>query len=112
MAANRQTYRHTHARAQCSHASVGLAQARPNNKMLTSNWHSTGRLVVVVGANTDNEIHSSKIITVVKSKICHVCTETSCQHTPTTSSSIQTIYDTQREQLQIQTWKINHSIKI
>ena len=35
MAANRQTdrqtYIHTHARAQCSHASVGLAQARPNN---------------------------------------------------------------------------------
>ena len=30
MAANRQTYIHTHARAQCSHASVGLAQARPN----------------------------------------------------------------------------------
>ena len=33
MAANRQTDadRHTHAHAQCSHASVGLAQARPNN---------------------------------------------------------------------------------
>ena len=30
MAANKQTDRHTHARAQCSHASVGLAQARPN----------------------------------------------------------------------------------
>ena len=29
MAANRQTYTHTHARAQCNHASVGLAQARP-----------------------------------------------------------------------------------
>ena len=29
MAANRQTDIHTHARAQCSHASVGLAQARP-----------------------------------------------------------------------------------
>ena len=26
----KQTNRHTHARAQCSHASVGLAQARPN----------------------------------------------------------------------------------
>ena len=47
----KQTYRHTPARAQCSHASVGLAQARPNNKMLTSNWHSTGRWLVVVGAN-------------------------------------------------------------
>ena len=30
MAANKQTDRHTHARAQGSHASVGLAQARPN----------------------------------------------------------------------------------
>ena len=34
MAANRQTDRqtdtHTHACVQCSHASVGLAQARPN----------------------------------------------------------------------------------
>ena len=32
MAANRQTDRHTDACAQCSHASVGLAQARPNNQ--------------------------------------------------------------------------------
>ena len=30
MAANRQTDRHTHAHAQCSHASVRLTQARPN----------------------------------------------------------------------------------
>ena len=30
MAANRHTYIHTHARAQCNHASVGLSQARPN----------------------------------------------------------------------------------
>ena len=29
--ASKQTSKHTHARAQCSHASVGLAQARPNN---------------------------------------------------------------------------------
>ena len=28
---HKQASRHTHARAQCSHASVGLAQARPNN---------------------------------------------------------------------------------
>ena len=35
MAANRQTYIHTHARAQCSHASVGLAQARPNKPPLS-----------------------------------------------------------------------------
>ena len=28
---DRQTDRHTHARAQCSLASVGLAQARPNH---------------------------------------------------------------------------------
>ena len=34
MAANRQTYIHTHARAQCSHASVGLAQARPNKPVI------------------------------------------------------------------------------
>ena len=27
---NQQTNKHTHTRAQCSHASVGLAQARPN----------------------------------------------------------------------------------
>ena len=37
MAANRQTdrqtYIHTHARAQCSYTSVGLAQPRPNSYM-------------------------------------------------------------------------------
>ena len=31
MATNRQTDIHTHACAQCSHASVGLAQAHPNH---------------------------------------------------------------------------------
>ena len=30
---DRQTDIHTHARAQCSHASVGLAQARPNERI-------------------------------------------------------------------------------
>ena len=30
MAASKQASKHTHACAQCSHASVGLAQARPN----------------------------------------------------------------------------------
>ena len=30
MAANRQIYIHTHARAQCNDTSVGLSQARPN----------------------------------------------------------------------------------
>ena len=46
MAANRQTDRHTHTRAQCSHASVGLAQARPNKhhctamEVLTLGWAS------------------------------------------------------------------------
>ena len=30
MAASKQANKYTHARAQCSHASVGLAQARPN----------------------------------------------------------------------------------
>ena len=32
-----QTDIHTHARAQCSHASVGLAQARPNNSLYIGN---------------------------------------------------------------------------
>ena len=36
MAANRQTERHTHARAQCSHTSVGLTQACPNYNALLS----------------------------------------------------------------------------
>ena len=36
MAANRQTYIHTHARAQCSQASVGLAQARPKLELVVS----------------------------------------------------------------------------
>ena len=46
MAANKQTDRHTHTRAQCSHASVGLAQARPNKhhctamEVLTLGWAS------------------------------------------------------------------------
>ena len=31
--ASRQASKHTHARAQCSHASVGLAQARPNYQL-------------------------------------------------------------------------------
>ena len=30
MAASKQANKHTHARAQCSHANVGLAHARPN----------------------------------------------------------------------------------
>ena len=35
MAASKQASKHTHARAQCSPASVGLAQAHPNN----SKWY-------------------------------------------------------------------------
>ena len=31
MATSKQASRHTHAHAQCTRASVGLAQARPNN---------------------------------------------------------------------------------
>ena len=31
MAASKQANKQTHARAQCSHANVGLAQARPNH---------------------------------------------------------------------------------
>ena len=34
--ANKQASKHTHARAQCSHASVGLTQARPNYWAYTS----------------------------------------------------------------------------
>ena len=30
--ASKQTFKHTHAQAQCSNASVGLAQACPNQK--------------------------------------------------------------------------------
>ena len=37
MAADGQTDRHTHNFRKCSHASVGLAQARPN-KSLNSIW--------------------------------------------------------------------------
>ena len=40
MAASKQTFKHTHARAQCSNASVGLAQARPN-KLLYLQIHGT-----------------------------------------------------------------------
>ena len=43
MAANRQRDRHTHARAQWSHASVGLAQAHPNyspNSLYACIWNS------------------------------------------------------------------------
>ena len=35
MAASKQASKHTHARAQCSPASVGLAQARPNKSTST-----------------------------------------------------------------------------
>ena len=35
MAASKQASKHTHARVQCSHASVGLAQAHPNNPLAT-----------------------------------------------------------------------------
>ena len=43
MAANRQRDRHTHAHAQWSHASVGLAQAHPNyspNSLYACIWNS------------------------------------------------------------------------
>ena len=39
MAANRQTDIHTHAHAQSSHASMGLAQARPNNYLMLSYFY-------------------------------------------------------------------------
>ena len=39
MAASKQASKHAHARAQCSPASVGLAQARPNQ--ITHDPHTT-----------------------------------------------------------------------
>ena len=38
----KQASKHTHARAQCSHASVGLAQVRPNNSFLRMVLHIQG----------------------------------------------------------------------
>ena len=40
MAASKQANMHTHARAQCSPASVGLAQTRPK-KLLPTQYHCT-----------------------------------------------------------------------
>ena len=39
MPANRQTDRHTHSFRKCSHASVGLAQARPNDGVLRNMYN-------------------------------------------------------------------------
>jgi len=39
--ASKQAYKHTHAHAQWSHASVGLAQARPNYLVITCNYLCT-----------------------------------------------------------------------
>ena len=41
MQASKQVSKHTHAHAQCSHASVGLAQARPNNSHPLPSHHHT-----------------------------------------------------------------------
>ena len=71
MAANKQTDRHTHTRAQCSHASVGLAQARPNylaivNSLQTchfvrkSRYQSTSIPLTAItqfAANREIEVH-------------------------------------------------------
>jgi len=43
----KQAYKHTHARAQWSHASVGLAQARPNN--LVCNLSTTLTIIISTG---------------------------------------------------------------
>ena len=43
MAKAKQASKHTHTRAQCSHASVGLAQARPNNRVVTVLSSGVGR---------------------------------------------------------------------
>ena len=40
MAVNKQTDRHTHAREQCSHASVGLTQAHPNYRQFAKFMNS------------------------------------------------------------------------
>ena len=52
MAANRQTDRHTHAHAQYSHASVRLAQARPNKLYL----HKVPSVWVAVVASLTGEM--------------------------------------------------------
>ena len=53
---NQQTNKHTHMRAQCSHASVGLAQARPNYKFGSVNNESH---LSVIGASV-SEPHTSE----------------------------------------------------
>ena len=50
MASRNQASKHTHARAQCSHASVGLAQAHPNN-CLNSNVHYIASPIPVSGCS-------------------------------------------------------------
>jgi len=44
---HKQTDRHTHARAQCSHASVGLAQAHPNYRQFAQFMNSIKSYKVV-----------------------------------------------------------------
>ena len=44
MAASKQASKHTHAREQCSPASVVLAQARPNYRLLYYPWYNMSQL--------------------------------------------------------------------
>ena len=67
MAASKQASKHTHARAQCSPASVGLAQARPNyqhtlNMQLLSTYILLVNIVVLwYVQNEDYERHFADI---------------------------------------------------
>ena len=80
---HKQTDIHTHARAQCSHASVGLAQARPNNTgglgEGISYWGSHGQtvrfpeawklsLVVPIPKGNEQESPSNSDLTTVSDK--------------------------------------------
>ena len=49
--ASKQASKHTHMRAQCSHASVGLAQARPNNVLSVLQANDTCECVSLVEGN-------------------------------------------------------------
>ena len=60
MAASKQASKHTHAHVQCSHASAGLAQARPNELILTKNCIGVGvaKVPFLLYAFTYNKIQA------------------------------------------------------
>ena len=51
MAPSKQPSKHTHARAQCSHDNVGLAQARPN-------YSENEYALICLGSYCTNEFHT------------------------------------------------------